>query len=151
MSIPDDIMPEWFTLLTDLPADFVTSQMHPMEKKKALASEIVSFYHGPDAACPARVEWERRFSQKQDPTEIEEVTVPRAELTDGKIGIVRLLVLTSLVKSNNEARRLFGQEGKSGVNIGPDRTSIEDPTAQVEVTDGLIVRKGRHVRRVRLG
>jgi tyrosyl-tRNA synthetase len=153
MSIPDDIMPEWITLLTDLPADFVASQMHPMEKKKALASEIVAFYHGPDAACSARAEWERRFSHKQDPTEIEEVTVPRAELTDGKVGIVRLLLLTGLVKSNNEARRLFGQEGKkSGVNIGPDRTPIADPTAQVEVTDGLIVRKGtRHIRRVRLG
>jgi tyrosyl-tRNA synthetase len=152
MSIPDGIMPEWITLLTDLPSDFVASQMHPMEKKKALASEIVSFYHGPDAACPARAEWERRFSHRQDPTDIEERTVARAELTDGRIGIVRLLVLTGLVQSNNEARRLFGQKDKkSGVNIGPDRSPIEDPTAQVEVTDGLIVRKGRHVRRVRLG
>jgi tyrosyl-tRNA synthetase len=152
MSISDEIMPEWLTLLTDLPADFVASPMHPMEKKKALAAAIVSFYHGPDAACPARAEWERRFSHRQDPTDIEERTVARAELTDGRIGIVRLLVLTGLVQSNNEARRLFGQKDKkSGVNIGPDRTPIEDPTAQVEVTDGLIVRKGRHVRRVRLG
>jgi tyrosyl-tRNA synthetase len=156
MSIPDDIMPEWLTLLTDLSAESVArltdpAQTHPMEAKKLLASEIVSFYHGPDAAGPTRAEWERRFSHKQDPSEIEETTVARTELTDGKVGVVRLLALTGLVKSSNEARRLFGQEGKkSGVNIGPDRTPIEDPTAQVEVTDGLIVRKGRHVRRVRI-
>ena len=55
-----------------------------------------------------------------------------------------------LAASNNEARRLI-QGG--GVTVGPDRTNkLNDPNSTIEVTDGLIVRKGgsKHVRRVRL-
>jgi tyrosyl-tRNA synthetase len=38
-----------------------------------------------------------------------------------------------------------------GVTLGPDREKVTDPTAQVPVTDGLIVRVGsRRVVRVRL-
>jgi tyrosyl-tRNA synthetase len=154
MSIPDDIMPEWFTLLTDrTPEEIVrlTQQGNPKESKLTLAADIVRFYHGAEAAQEARAEWERHISGGEDPKVIEEVIIAPSELTAGKVGVFKLLVLTGLVKSNNEARRLFGQEGKSGVNIGPARTPIEDPTTQVEVSDGLIVRKGRHVRRVRLG
>ena len=101
-------------------------------------------------ADEAAAEWTRRFSQGNDPTEIREEAIPTAELTDGKMGIVKLLVRTGLVKSNNEARNLLGP--KSGVTIGPDRQKITEPTALIELTDGLIVRVGnRRIVRIRLG
>jgi tyrosyl-tRNA synthetase len=150
MSIPDALLQEWFTLLTDRPDDDIRRLLegHPMEAKKTLAGDIVAFYHGRETAAAARAEWEKQFSQRQDPTDIPEVTVARSELADGRVAAAKLLVLAGLVKSNNEARRLFGDN--SGVNVGPDRRKITDATEPVEVADGLVVRKGRHVVRVRL-
>jgi tyrosyl-tRNA synthetase len=153
MSIPDSLMSQWFTLLTDRTQDDIdhlldSKHTHPMKAKKALGKDIVRFYHGDAAAEEAAAEWKRRFSDRQDPTEISEKDIPATELTEGRIGIAKLLVLLGLAKSNNEARRAV--EG-GGVTVGEDRQKITDPKATVAVTDGLIVRVGkRNVVRVRL-
>jgi tyrosyl-tRNA synthetase len=150
MSVPDDLLREWFELLTDRSADEITELLTvgPMPAKKTLGKDIASFYYGQAAAEAAAAEWSRRFSQRQDPTEIREVTIHGAELSDGKMWICKLLVALGLTKSNNEARRLVQQ---GGVTIGPDRDKVTDPTANVAVTDGLIVRAGKlQVVRVRL-
>ncbi len=153
MSIPDHLMTDWFTLLTERPAEEIArltdpAQTHPMEAKKTLGKDIVRFYHGDAAAEAACAEWVRRFSGRQDPTEIPEVSVAAAEVNDGKVGIVKLISLLALAKSNNEARRLV--EG-GGVNVGPDRERITDAKATVAVADGLVVRCGKtKVVRVRL-
>jgi tyrosyl-tRNA synthetase len=144
MSIPDELMREWFELLTDRPAAEIArlidgAQTHPMEAKKTLAGDVVAFYHGPQAAAEAAAEWKKRFSCRQDPSEIEEVNLPAASLTEGKIPAVKLLVALGLAKSGNEARRLVQQ---GGVTVGPDREKLTDPNALVPVTDGLIVRVG---------
>ncbi len=154
MQIPDTLMRQWFELLTDRPGEEVTrltdpDATHPMEAKKTLGRDIVTFYHGEAEAAAARAEWEKRISRGEDPTDIPEKTIESSELTDGRIGVLRLLVLLGLASSNNEARRLI-QGG--GITAGPNRTKLTDPNATVEVTTGLIVRKGgsKHVRRVRL-
>jgi tyrosyl-tRNA synthetase len=149
MSIPDALLREWFELLTDRStAEIAQLIANPMEAKKRLGKDIASFYHGEPAAEEAAAEWSRRFSQKEDPTEIPERAIPRAELAEGQLGIVKLLALLQLAESNNEARRLVQQ---GGVNIGPDREKVTDPKGMIAVTDGLIVRAGkRHVVRVRL-
>jgi tyrosyl-tRNA synthetase len=70
-------------------------------------------------------------------------------MSDGKIGICKLLVLLHLASSNNEARRSVTG---GAVTFGPEREKVTDPTTNVVVTDGLIVRVGkRQVVRVRLG
>lgn len=153
MSIPDAIMKEWFELLTDRTPKEVAqltdpAVTHPMKAKQTLAADIVRFYHGDAAAEAAATEWTRRFSQRQDPTEIPEASLAASELTDGRIAVPKLLVSLGLAKSNNEARRAV--EG-GGVSVGDDRQKIADPKAEVAVHDGLIVRVGkRHVVRVRL-
>jgi tyrosyl-tRNA synthetase len=159
MSIPDQLMAEWFQLLTDREPEEIrrlTNQdvapgeapAHPMQAKKTLGRDIVSFYHGEAATLSAQAEWGRRFSQRQDPTEIEEARIPGSELTDGRLWICKLLVLSGLAKSNNEARRHV--EG-GAVTVGPEREKITDAKATVTVADGLIVRVGsRKVVRVRL-
>jgi tyrosyl-tRNA synthetase len=151
MSIPDDLMREWFELLTDRSAEEITRLLagDPMQAKKTLGRDIASFYYGQQAAEAAAAEWSRRFSERQDPTEIREAALRAAELSDGKIWVCKLLVSLGLTKSNNEARRLVQQ---GGVTIGPDREKVTDPTANIAVTDGLIVRAGKlQVVRVRLG
>jgi tyrosyl-tRNA synthetase len=153
MSIPDTVMPQWFELLTDRPQEEIArltnpQATHPMEAKKTLAADIVAFYYGPEAATVARAEWEKRFSQKQDPTEIRDIPIPAAELVDGAMWICKLLVLLKLAESNSDARRAI--EG-GAVTIGPDKELVKDPKANVPVTDGLIVRNGkRKIARVKL-
>ncbi|HLJ96001.1 MAG TPA: tyrosine--tRNA ligase [Gemmataceae bacterium] len=142
MSIPDELLREWFELLTDRSVEEISQLIagNPMEAKKTLGRDIASFYYGQAAAEAAAAEWSRRFSQRQDPTDIPTVAIPSTELSDGKIWICKLLVTLGLTKSNNEARRLVQQ---GGVTIGPDREKVADPTANIAVTDGLIVRAGK--------
>lgn len=140
MSIADSLMPQWFELLTDRPADEVAQLIkEPMQAKQALGRDIAGYYHSPEAALEAQAEWKRRFSHRQDPTEIPAVDVPTSELVDGKSAIYKLLVLLGLAKSNNDARRLV-QGG--GVTVGPEKEKIGDPAANVPVTEGMIVRVG---------
>jgi tyrosyl-tRNA synthetase len=153
MSVPDDLMREWFELLTDRPAEEIAvladaAQTHPREAKETLGKDIVAFYYGPPAAAEAAAEWRRRFSERQDPTDIPVVEVAASELADGQVWICKLLVLLGLAKSNNEARRAVQQ---GGVTVGPERTKITDPATNVPVTDGLVVRIGnRRVIQARL-
>jgi tyrosyl-tRNA synthetase len=145
MSIPDTLMREWFELLTDrgeaeigrLTDPVVTK---PRDAKEILAKDIVAFYHGAAAADAAAVEFVRRFREHQDPTDIAEVSVPAAELLDGKVWVCKLLTLAGLATSNNEARRAVEA---GSVNFGAGREIVTDPKTNVPVVDGLVVRNGK--------
>jgi tyrosyl-tRNA synthetase len=143
MSIPDDLMRDWFELLTDRTnegiARLIDPKTHPKEAKKTLGADIVACYHGRQAAEEAASRWEQQVGQGQDPPDMPEVRIAVSELKEGKIWICRLLVLTELAKSNNEARRAVQQ---GSVTIGPKREKVTDPTANVAVKDGLVVRVG---------
>ncbi len=150
MSIPDAILEEWFTLLTDRrPEEFnALIASNPFEAKKQLGGDIVSFYHGRDCATAAREGFESRFQKKQDPSDIPDADLPADQIKDGKMPAALLIRALGLAPSNNEARRLV-QGG--GVNIGPDRTKLTDPNCPVDVATGLIVRVGsRKIVRVRV-
>jgi tyrosyl-tRNA synthetase len=153
MRISDALLREWFELLTDRSGEELAglldaSRTNPRDAKLALGRDIVAFYHGPAAAADAEAEWRKRNSERQDPTEIPEVSIPSAALADGTMPAFRLLVALGLAKSNNEARRLV--QG-NGVTVGPERQRVADPNAALAVTPGLIVRVGnRNVVRVRL-
>ncbi len=153
MSIPDAIMGEWFTLLTDRSAaeiaDFIDpAQGNPRDAKLTLGKDIVTFYYGPQAAEEAAAEWLKKFSRGEDPTDIPDFTVPAGELTESKILVSKLIVLLGWAKSNNEARRAI--EG-GGVNFGADKVKVSDPKAGIEIVDGLIVRLGsRRIARLRV-
>jgi tyrosyl-tRNA synthetase len=151
MSIPDEIMKEWFELLTDLTPEEVAVMLDPIktkpfDAKKALGRAIVSFYHGPDEAAFAQKEWEAQFSRGEDPANIAEVSVDFAALGGVKGPIAKLLVSAGLAKSNSEARQKVIE---GAVNFGPERTKITDPKAEIEFADGLVLRLGRKIVRIR--
>jgi tyrosyl-tRNA synthetase len=154
MKIPDDLMREWFELLTDRSAEEIAeltdpNQTKPREAKEMLAKDIVRFYHGDEAAEKAAADFRTQFTEGEDPPEIPEIVVPASELSDGKIWVTKLLVLLGMAKSNNESRRLI--LGRA-VNSGPEREKITDPAVHIPVSDGLIVRVGtRRIVRVRVG
>lgn len=148
MSIPDAQMPSYFTLCTNLPQSRIEELLagNPRDAKAALAHEIVRIYHGTEAARRGEEAFNRVFRDREDPREMEVVSLSATELTDGRLWIVELLVRAGLASTNNDARRKV--EG-GGVRI--DGCRIEDGAAQVEVSDGAVLRVGkRHFRRISL-
>ncbi len=138
MSIPDELMPQYVALLTDLDWGEL-EKLHPKEAKKRLAWEIVRQFHGEEAADRARRHFERVFEQEKPPEEMPEVRVP-PELVDdaGTVWIIDLLAVSGLVSSRSEARRLVEQ---GGVWIDGKRIASKD--ARIELKGTLVLRVGR--------
>jgi tyrosyl-tRNA synthetase len=149
MRIPDPLMREWFELLTDCSPARIDELLagKPNEAKKALGAEIVRFYHGDAGASAVLEDWRRQFEEKGDPENMPEVNIPAARLVVGAMPAVDLIVETKLTASKGEARRKIEEKA---FNYGPDRTTVTDVKATVPVTDGLVVRLGRKIFRVRL-
>ncbi len=111
MSISDVMMFRYYELVTDLSmsalatlrADVASGARHPMEAKKDLAVRIIANYHGPDAAAAARLEFERVFSKREIPEDIE-----TRELQVGPpMRLAKLLAAVNLAPSVAEAQRLI--------------------------------------------
>lgn len=149
MRIPDALMREWFELLTDLPEARIAELLagKPNEAKKALGAEIVRFYHGDSAATEVLDDWRKQFENKGDPDHIDAVEIAASKLVNGAMPAVDLIAESKLAASKGEARRKI-EEG--AFNYGPERTKPADAKATVPVTDGLVIRLGRKILRVRL-
>lgn len=153
MSIPDELMEEWWKLLPldeTKWMDAVLEIVDNMLIKKALACRIIRYFHSDGQAKEAAKAWYDTVSLKKDPENIPEVLMKA-----GKIWICKLLVDLKLCASNNQARRLiapqFPKIGGSGVNIGENRRIINDPTEDVLLSDGLVVRVGnRKIAKIKL-
>ncbi len=107
MSISDELMWRYYTLLTDLSPGEIEAEKtaaRPMTSKMALGRRIVTDFHGAEAALRAEEEWRRVHQQKQAPSELRTVT-----LAPGSYKPHVLLVSAGLAKSNGEAVRLLRQ------------------------------------------
>ena len=142
MSISDDLMWRYYTLLTDLAPDQIAAERakgHPMASKMALGRLLVTDFHGAEAAAPAEAEWKHVHQQGQAPSGL--VVVPVAP---GSHKPHHLVVKAGLAKSNGEAVRLLRQravrrdavvlDAKADIDLGPG--------------DGFVLSVGarRHVR-----
>lgn len=151
MRIPDTLLREWFTLLTDRSEAEIDALLsgHPNVAKKLLAQDIVTAFHGSEVAAATLADWNKQFSSggKHDPDHIDEVSISSKVLVDGAMPAVDLMTQAKLVASKGEARRKI-QEG--AFNYGPDRTRVTDVKATVPIANGLVIRLGRQILRVRL-
>jgi tyrosyl-tRNA synthetase len=117
MSISDELMWRYWTLLTDLrqseidrmQAEVASGTLHPMAAKKRLARTIVSGFHTEEATRAADENWARQFQQKSDDVEgLEEVRVATADLncdTEGRVRVSKLLTAMGMAASASEADR----------------------------------------------
>ncbi|MCM8820279.1 MAG: tyrosine--tRNA ligase [Candidatus Omnitrophica bacterium] len=105
MSISDEVMWEYFRLLTDCNLDEI-KKLHPKEAKLYLAQTLVSRYYSHQIAIKEKEEFERIFSKNQLPTQI-----PTYQAKADKIDILETLLDAKIVLSKNEARRLLMQGG----------------------------------------
>jgi len=138
MSIPDALMANYFTLLTALPADRITSlvdakQTHPRQAKDVLARTIVEEFHDANAANLASEEFRRRFSGGELPSDIE-----TKKIAASPVGIVALVREVGFASSNSDARRLVEQ---GGVSINGDK--ITDAKAMIEITGEMVLKVGK--------
>jgi tyrosyl-tRNA synthetase len=108
MSITDDLIMNYFELLTDVPDKeleelrqaLTKETVNPMVLKKRLARELVTQLYSPKEAAEAEAHFEKVFQKREAPEQMAEV--PSGELMD-------MLVTQGLAKSRNEARRLIAQ------------------------------------------
>jgi tyrosyl-tRNA synthetase len=143
MSIPDELIKNWFELCTDVPmnevSEMLTEGKNPRDAKVRLAKEIVSLYHGDLAADEAVRYFVETFSQRKQPVEAEEAEIP-AELGD-PVPLAALIATLGMAKSNGAAKDLI----KAGA-VSLDGGKVTDPTIRIAVVDlrGKLLKVGKH-------
>jgi len=138
MSVSDDMMGNYYTLLTDLPMEQIAEMTdpkttHPKQAKVLLGKAIVAQFHGPQAAEAAAAEFEKVFAQGQLPEDMRELALPGLPMS-----VKNLLTTCKLVETGGEAKRMVQQ---GGVSI--DGRKATDPNAEITPRDGMVVQVGK--------
>ncbi len=113
MSLADKMLITYFTLITDAPDTEIIEMerairggsVNPRDLKMRLGRDIVTQFHGADAARAAEAEFVKVFQQRELPTDIPTFALNAA------MPIIDLLVAADLASSRSEARRLITQGG----------------------------------------
>ncbi len=116
MSITDELMFRYYEVLTTEDIGRL-KELHPREAKVKLAKLIVDRFYGDRAANNARAHFEKVFTRKETPADLQSYKITKKE------NILELLVNTKLVKSKNEARRLIKQQA---VSLDNEKLAAED-------------------------
>ena len=133
-------------MLTFLPLDEINA-MEPWmgtsrvnEAKEILAYELTKLVHG-EAEATAAQNAARAIFSAGDTTDMPTVTVSDADLIDGKMDILSLLVKATLVPSRSEARRAVEQGGVSanGEKVTDTRASFDAEALRA----GVVLRRGK--------
>ena len=130
MSIPDDLMENYYTYATTLTPEeclekvklIKEEKIHPNEAKKQLAEDIVSIYHDSSVAKKMREQFESVFKKGQIPDDILEYEFKRGE------SLAEILCAAGVLSSNSEVRRLV----KSGAIKVVDGDKVDDAYATVD-------------------
>ena len=133
MSISDDLMWDWYNLLSFRPLteiaqlkEDVANGKNPRDVKILLAKEIIAHFHDDAAADAAEQEFINRFQKGAMPDEMPEFTL------EGEIGLANLLKEVGLVATTSEANRMVQQ---GGVKI--DGEKVEDAKLVITVSTAV--------------
>ena len=134
-------------LLTFVPIEEIEEMEKHMEgadfnkAKELLAFELTKMIHGEDEANKALTAAKNMFGGGSgDAENMPTTVVPDDALTDGKIGVLDLLMLTKLVASKRDARDII-----KGGGLMIDDVKIDDPTTLITLDDQVIIKKGKKV------
>jgi tyrosyl-tRNA synthetase len=113
MSLPDNVMPIYFKLVTRYMPDQIkaiesalTKQTrHPRDMKMELAREIVSIFHGDANASKAEEHFKRVFQEREIPDEMPEYALQAGQT------VVDVILAASMAESKSKARSLIDQKG----------------------------------------
>lgn len=142
MSIADNQIVEYFTLLTNTKSDeiaaikqAISTGENPMSFKKKLAFTITEMYHSTDAARESQEYFEKTVQEKSIPTDL-----PITKLSSAKVVILELLQTCLPEESKSELRRLVEQ---GAVTLLPQEKKLTDPFAEVTIESGAILKVGK--------
>lgn len=126
MSISDDLMWKYWTLLTDLrgseiaamQAEVAAGTLHPMQAKKNLAHAITRDFHSQVEADAAAENWATQFQQRAVSEDAPVVQVARdaeglVAAESNALRVPKLLQLTGLAASAGEATRKLSENAVS--------------------------------------
>ena len=138
MSISDDLMWNYYELLSsrslkeieDFKVGIANNTVNPRDVKIALAKEIITRYHGEEAAEAAQNDFTTRFSKNAIPDDIDEKEVSLNGET--AIGVANLLKNVGLVASTSEAIRMINQKA-----VKKNGEAITDPKLMVEAGEAV--------------
>ncbi|MFH0889048.1 MAG: tyrosine--tRNA ligase [Planctomycetota bacterium] len=148
MSLPDNLMKNYFTLLTLLSEKEINDALseHPKEAKIKLAKEIITKYYDKIEADNCAAKFEAVFSRKEVPEDSIKLKIESSILNkEGKVYLPKLLNFCGATKSNSEARRLITQ---GGVTI--DGVKLTDSDSEITVKTGQILKIGKKNRFYRI-
>jgi tyrosyl-tRNA synthetase len=142
MQIDDQVIFRYFELLSaksnEEIAD-VKAQGKPLEAKALFAREIITRFHGEQAAVTAGQEFAKSYLADELPSDIPEHTVTTDQAT---LWIAKALSAAGLVKSTGEGKRLVEQGG-----VELDRARVTDPNLQLEIGKRYLLKVGSKNRR----
>jgi tyrosyl-tRNA synthetase len=145
MSISDELMWKYYSLLTDLSAGEIAArqaavsagQLHPKQAKVDLARMIVTDFHGAAEAERAASGFDRRFTRREVPEDVAERPMLAGTM------IEHLLLETSLAQSGSDATRKVQQ---GAVRI--DGEKFTTPRTAVERREPFLLQVGRQIYRI---
>jgi tyrosyl-tRNA synthetase len=145
MSIPDALMKDYFTLVTNYEMaeieKFVSPATHPRDAKVALAKRLVEIFHGAEQGAAAQQHFEQTFSKREVPDEMPEFRLAAGDMKDGKVWLAKLLVTMNLAPSTSEAKRLIGQGA-----VLMDGERVTDQNLNIQPKDGMVLCVGKKKR-----
>ena len=133
-------------MLTFVPIEEIEEMEKHMEgaeynkAKELLAYELTKLVHGKEEADKADAAAKAIFAGGGNSDDMPSTTIAAADLTDGKIGILTLLVKCGLCPSNGEARRLVTQNG-----IAVNGEKFTDPKGLVDLYEPVVIKKGKKI------
>jgi len=142
MSLPDDLLLEYFEFLTDISynelhnkeQDLLLNQVNPRDLKIDLAKKIIKiFYLDETEAEKAQENFKKIFKNKENPEDIKEFKIKE----DSK-KLIDIISEAGLTSSKGEARRLIEQ---GAVKIDSKVENKWDK--EVKIKDGTIIQVGK--------
>jgi tyrosyl-tRNA synthetase len=160
MSVSDELMWRYWTLLTDLRGSEIEAMreqvrdgsLHPMQAKKNLAWTVTRGFHSQAEADAAAEGWAKMFQQGGIREDVEEIEIPLESLSpifedngvDASVRLARLLVACGLAESNADGERKF----KAGAVRAEETVKIQGADRGTPV---LILRRGVAPFSIRVG
>jgi len=160
MSISDDLMWRYLTLLTDVRTEEIeelktkvaSGAIHPMQVKKDLARKIVGDFHSAQAAGEAEQNWTKQFQRHETPDELPTVSLKLSDIStsDSRSGMHAVRVDKMLARANLADSASDGQRKIKQHAVKIDGALCADTTLNLSIPHEFVVRVGRQMKRIRI-
>ncbi len=149
MSVADEQMMDYLVLALryaeadakGLLDEVASGALHPRQLKARIAREVVTLFHGEEAAKGAEDHFNRLFREKDAPEDMEECSIS----LDGEssVWIAPVLVSSGLAQSNRKARQAIEQG-----SVRLDGEKVRDTDTHLEAGEYVLQLGKRNFRRV---